>query len=174
MTGLEELLEESSFQCAILGVDVRFGRGMKHLCLRSGAMDATMTAIRSGSRSNPYSTPRKRSRAHTDETLAALTVFGVIQWGIALDQCARSHRRHTKAVMLLRCQKSLFVGASRYRALRARWCFGGAGTTTLVTLQLGHRAISIDIHGAYTAEARRRVKRVLGDREREVDALAAD
>src|SRR5580700_1101428 len=53
-------------------------------------------------------------------------------------------------------------------------CFGGAGTTALVTLQLGHRAISIDIHGAYTAEARRRIKRVLGDREREVDALAAD
>jgi DNA modification methylase len=35
--------------------------------------------------------------------------------------------------------------------------FGGAGTTALVALQLGHRAITIDIHKAFTDEARRRL-----------------
>jgi DNA modification methylase len=35
--------------------------------------------------------------------------------------------------------------------------FGGAGTTALVALQLGHRAITIDIHPAFTDEARERV-----------------
>jgi hypothetical protein len=52
--------------------------------------------------------------------------------------------------------------------------FGGAGTTALVALQLGHSAISIDGHGAYTAEARRRIKRAVVDRDSEVEALAAD
>jgi DNA modification methylase len=36
-------------------------------------------------------------------------------------------------------------------------CFGGAGTTALVALQLGHRAISIDINPAHTREARQRI-----------------
>ena len=53
-------------------------------------------------------------------------------------------------------------------------CFGGAGTTALVAVQLGHRAISIDIHGAYTAEARRRITGVFSDAGYEHDALAAD
>ena len=35
--------------------------------------------------------------------------------------------------------------------------FGGAGTTALVALQHGHRAITIDIHSASTNEARRRL-----------------
>jgi DNA modification methylase len=35
--------------------------------------------------------------------------------------------------------------------------FGGAGTTALVALQLGHRAITIDIHKAFTDEARKRL-----------------
>ena len=35
--------------------------------------------------------------------------------------------------------------------------FGGAGTTALVALQLGHRAITIDINSDYTSEARERV-----------------
>jgi len=35
--------------------------------------------------------------------------------------------------------------------------FGGAGTTALVALQLGHRAISIEINPAYTEEARQRL-----------------
>ena len=35
--------------------------------------------------------------------------------------------------------------------------FGGAGTTALVALQLGHRAITIDINPAYTDEARARM-----------------
>jgi DNA modification methylase len=35
--------------------------------------------------------------------------------------------------------------------------FGGAGTTALVALQLGHRAITIDIHKAFTDEARERL-----------------
>ena len=35
--------------------------------------------------------------------------------------------------------------------------FGGAGTTALVALQLGHRAITIDIHQAFTDEARERL-----------------
>ena len=36
-------------------------------------------------------------------------------------------------------------------------CFGGAGTTALVALELGHRAISIEINEAYTREARERL-----------------
>jgi site-specific DNA-methyltransferase (cytosine-N4-specific) len=53
-------------------------------------------------------------------------------------------------------------------------CFGGAGTTGLVALQLGHRAISIELNPAYTEEARRRITRELGDAGGEPDALAAD
>jgi DNA modification methylase len=37
--------------------------------------------------------------------------------------------------------------------------FGGAGTTALVALELGHDAISIDINRRYTEEARRRLAR---------------
>jgi site-specific DNA-methyltransferase (adenine-specific) len=35
--------------------------------------------------------------------------------------------------------------------------FGGSGTTALVALQLGHRAITIDTHKAFTDEARARL-----------------
>jgi len=35
--------------------------------------------------------------------------------------------------------------------------FGGAGTTALVALELGHRAITIDINPRYTQEARTRL-----------------
>ena len=35
--------------------------------------------------------------------------------------------------------------------------FGGAGTTAMVALQLGHRAITIDINSEYTSEARERL-----------------
>ena len=35
--------------------------------------------------------------------------------------------------------------------------FGGAGTTAMVALQLGHRAITIDINADYTREARGRL-----------------
>ena len=35
--------------------------------------------------------------------------------------------------------------------------FGGAGTTALVALQLGHRAITIECHKAFTDEARERL-----------------
>ena len=35
--------------------------------------------------------------------------------------------------------------------------FGGAGTTAMVALQLGHRAISIDMNPDYTREARERL-----------------
>jgi DNA modification methylase len=35
--------------------------------------------------------------------------------------------------------------------------FGGAGTTAIVALQLGHRAISIDLNPDYTREARERL-----------------
>ena len=35
--------------------------------------------------------------------------------------------------------------------------FGGAGTTAMVALQLGHRAITIDINSDYTSEARERL-----------------
>jgi DNA modification methylase len=35
--------------------------------------------------------------------------------------------------------------------------FGGAGTTALVALQFGHRAITIDIHPTFTEEARERL-----------------
>jgi site-specific DNA-methyltransferase (adenine-specific) len=51
-------------------------------------------------------------------------------------------------------------------------CFGGAGTTALVALRLGHRAISIEINGSYTAEARARIAREIGIIRREL--LAAD
>jgi DNA modification methylase len=40
-------------------------------------------------------------------------------------------------------------------------CFGGAGTTALVALQLGHHAITIDINPAYTKEARQRIAKAL-------------
>ena len=40
--------------------------------------------------------------------------------------------------------------------------FGGAGTTALVALQLGHRAITIDINPAYTDEARTRMANAPG------------
>jgi DNA modification methylase len=40
--------------------------------------------------------------------------------------------------------------------------FGGAGTTALAALQLGHRAISIEINPAYTKEAKRRIATELG------------
>ena len=35
--------------------------------------------------------------------------------------------------------------------------FGGAGTTAMVALELGHKAISIDINPRYTQEARKRL-----------------
>ena len=35
--------------------------------------------------------------------------------------------------------------------------FGGAGTTAMVALQLGHRAITIDMNADYTQEARERL-----------------
>jgi site-specific DNA-methyltransferase (adenine-specific) len=41
-------------------------------------------------------------------------------------------------------------------------CFGGAGTTALVALQLGHRAISIEINPQYTKEAQQRITTELG------------
>jgi DNA modification methylase len=40
--------------------------------------------------------------------------------------------------------------------------FGGAGTTALVALKLGHRAILIEINGAYVAEAKARIVREFG------------
>jgi len=43
--------------------------------------------------------------------------------------------------------------------------FGGAGTTALVALQLGHRAITIDIHKAFTDEARERLSRAPAHRD---------
>jgi site-specific DNA-methyltransferase (adenine-specific) len=52
-------------------------------------------------------------------------------------------------------------------------CFGGAGTTALVALTLGHRAISIEINPLYTAEARRRIATEIGSRG-EPQLLAAD
>jgi hypothetical protein len=36
--------------------------------------------------------------------------------------------------------------------------FGGAGTTAMVALQLGHRAVTIDINPSYTNEARLRIE----------------
>src|SRR5580700_10103252 len=53
-------------------------------------------------------------------------------------------------------------------------CFGGAGTTALVALQLGHRAISIELNPAYTKEAHHRIAVELDDADNEPDALAAD
>jgi hypothetical protein len=43
--------------------------------------------------------------------------------------------------------------------------FGGAGTTAMVALQLGHRAVTIDINPSYTNEARLRI---------EADAMTGD
>jgi DNA modification methylase len=45
--------------------------------------------------------------------------------------------------------------------------FGGAGTTALVALQLGHRAITIDIHKAFTDEARERLSNAPAECEAE-------
>jgi DNA modification methylase len=53
-------------------------------------------------------------------------------------------------------------------------CFGGAGTTALAALQLGHTAISIDINPEYTEEARQRIATELRGRSYEPGALAAD
>jgi site-specific DNA-methyltransferase (adenine-specific) len=50
-------------------------------------------------------------------------------------------------------------------------CFSGAGTTALTALQMGHRAIGIEISEQYTEEARRRIARDFVDHG---DALAAD
>jgi DNA modification methylase len=52
--------------------------------------------------------------------------------------------------------------------------FGGAGTTALVALELGHTVISIDINPAYTKEARQRIAHELRDELDEPDALAAN
>jgi DNA modification methylase len=52
--------------------------------------------------------------------------------------------------------------------------FGGAGTTALVALQLGHRAISIEINPAYTKEARNRIATELGKTGFQEIAMAAD
>ena len=41
--------------------------------------------------------------------------------------------------------------------------FGGAGTTALVALQLGHRAITIDRHKTFTDEARERLSNAPAD-----------
>jgi len=41
--------------------------------------------------------------------------------------------------------------------------FGGAGTTALAALRLGHSAISIEINSAYTKEARQRLVAELGN-----------
>jgi DNA modification methylase len=49
--------------------------------------------------------------------------------------------------------------------------FGGAGTTALAALQLGHRAISIEINPAYTREAQQRITAALGEED---DAMAAE
>jgi DNA modification methylase len=56
--------------------------------------------------------------------------------------------------------------------------FGGSGTTALVALQLGHRAITIDNHKAFTDEARERLSNAPADYD-QADAtgpmeLAAD
>ena len=53
-------------------------------------------------------------------------------------------------------------------------CFGGAGTTALAALQLGHTAISIDINPEYTDEARQRIATELRGRGHVPDTLAAD
>ena len=53
-------------------------------------------------------------------------------------------------------------------------CFGGAGTTALAALQLGHTAISIDINPEYTEEARQRIATELRGRGHIPDTLAAD
>jgi DNA methylase len=53
-------------------------------------------------------------------------------------------------------------------------CFGGAGTTALAALQLGHTAISIDINPEYTEEARQRIATELRGRGDVPDTLAAD
>jgi site-specific DNA-methyltransferase (cytosine-N4-specific) len=51
--------------------------------------------------------------------------------------------------------------------------FGGAGTTAMVALELGHDAISIDINPRYTEEARRRLASIGGGLT-ESEMLAAD
>ena len=53
-------------------------------------------------------------------------------------------------------------------------CFGGAGTTALAALRLGHRAISIDINPAYTKEARRRIEAEMNDGGLDRQMLAAE
>ena len=52
--------------------------------------------------------------------------------------------------------------------------FGGARTTALVALQLGHRAISIEINPAYTKEARQRIAAGLGGLDDGSLAVAAE
>jgi site-specific DNA-methyltransferase (adenine-specific) len=52
--------------------------------------------------------------------------------------------------------------------------FGGAGTTALVALKLGHRAISVEISAAYTKEAKQRITADLGGSGEEAEILAAD
>jgi DNA modification methylase len=52
--------------------------------------------------------------------------------------------------------------------------FGGAGTTALVALKLGHRAISIEISAAYAREAKKRIATDLGGFAKEAEILAAD
>jgi DNA modification methylase len=46
--------------------------------------------------------------------------------------------------------------------------FGGSGTTALVALQLGFRAITIDLHQSYTDEARERIATAPAEFEFEV------
>ena len=53
-------------------------------------------------------------------------------------------------------------------------CFGGAGTTALASLRLGHQAIGIDINPAYTKEARRRIELELKDSGEERQFAAAE
>jgi DNA modification methylase len=54
-------------------------------------------------------------------------------------------------------------------------CFGGAGTTALAALRLGHRAISIDINPAYSKEARHRIAAELRETDdQRPEAMAAE
>jgi DNA modification methylase len=52
--------------------------------------------------------------------------------------------------------------------------FGGAGTTALVALQLGRRAISIEINPAYTKGVRQRVAAELGNLDEGSRTVAAE
>lgn len=52
--------------------------------------------------------------------------------------------------------------------------FGGSGTTALVALQLGFRAITIDLHAQYTEEARGRIAVAPADFPSDPYELAAD